>query len=102
MVVQSGGHGGDNLPKAQAVKDATMGWNIHQYLGKGKTILHFNGSYHSNNNEGTAWYVKKYHPDVKIGNITTVTQSDLSKLDDEYKALGDFIIVVNENVTRTH
>jgi uncharacterized iron-regulated protein len=40
MLEMSGGHGGDNLPKAQAVKDATMGWSIAQNLKPGTLFIH--------------------------------------------------------------
>jgi uncharacterized iron-regulated protein len=102
MIVQSGGHGGANLPKAQAVKDATMGYFISKNYSKGKTIIHYNGAYHSDKNEGTAWYVKKYNDKIKIGNITTVSQKDLKELLEENKKKGDFIIVVPDNMTSTH
>ena len=43
------GHGkvSDNLPKAQAIKDATMAHFILKNWSAGKQLLHFNGAYHS-------------------------------------------------------
>src|SRR5665647_684727 len=37
------GHGGENLPKAQAIKDATMAYFIMKNFKSGKTLIHFNG-----------------------------------------------------------
>lgn len=102
MLEMSGGHGGENLPKAQAIKDATMGWFVSQAVKKDGMVLHFNGSFHSDNGVGIIWYLKKYKPEVKVGTVTTVLQADLSKLDDEYKGKADFIIVVPEDMTTTH
>ena len=38
-----------NLPKAQAVKDATMAHFIAENLRPGKVFIHYNGAYHSDN-----------------------------------------------------
>jgi uncharacterized iron-regulated protein len=102
MLEGAGGHGGDNLPKAQAIKDATMAWFISKAMKTDGMVFHFNGSYHSDNGEGIIWYLKKYKPEVKVGTITTVLQTDLSKLADENKGKADFIIVVPEDMTTTH
>ncbi len=53
-----GGHVNNNLPKAQAAKDATMAHFILQYMKPGHTFIHYNGSFHSDNHEGIVWYVK--------------------------------------------
>ncbi|MEM8968441.1 MAG: ChaN family lipoprotein, partial [Bacteroidota bacterium] len=44
----------ENLVHAQAVKDATMAHFVLQQLPR--PILHINGSYHSQDKEGIAWY----------------------------------------------
>src|SRR5204863_10090770 len=44
----AGGHGGENLPRSQAIKDATMAYFMMKSWSKGKMLLHYNGSYHSN------------------------------------------------------
>ena len=85
-------HGGQNLMKAQALKDATMAWSIGRNYKPGKQFIHYNGSYHSDNHEGIIWYLKKQFPDAKILVITTVTQEDLDKLGDESKGKADFVI----------
>jgi uncharacterized iron-regulated protein len=95
-------HGGKNLPKAQAIKDATMAYFIAQNYVKGEKFIHFNGSYHSDNHEGILWYLKKRLPNLKYITITTVTQKNISKLDQENLNKADFIIVVDENMTNTY
>jgi uncharacterized iron-regulated protein len=101
MLEMSGGHGGDNLSKAQAIKDATMAHFIAANLKLNTVFVHYNGSYHSDNFEGINWYLKKEKPGVKIITIATVSQKDISKLDKESFKLADFILVIDEDMTKT-
>lgn len=96
------GHGGDNLPKAQAIKDATMAHFILQYYKPGSLFIHYNGAYHSENYEGIVWYLKKQKPELKYATITTVSQKDISKLLADHKNKADFIICVDEDMTTTY
>ncbi|MEL1245220.1 ChaN family lipoprotein [Flavobacterium sp. DGU11] len=102
MIEMSGGHGGDNLPKAQAVKDATMAYFIVKNLKPGTIFIHYNGTYHSDNFEGIGWYLKKAKPGVKVITIAAVSQKDISKLEKENQNLADFILVVDEDMTKTY
>jgi uncharacterized iron-regulated protein len=95
-------HTSPNLPKAQAIKDATMAYFIMKNLSAGKKFLHFNGSYHSDYFEGIMWYLKKANPYLTVLTIATVEQSDISKLSDEYILLADYIIVVPDDMTKTY
>ncbi|PKP37079.1 MAG: iron-regulated protein [Bacteroidetes bacterium HGW-Bacteroidetes-15] len=97
-----GGPSNDNFPKAQAIKDATMGWNISKNFNGDKVIIHYHGTYHSNNYEGIAWYLSRYAPNVKIITIATVLQEKTENLDEENLGLADFIIVVPQRMTRTY
>jgi uncharacterized iron-regulated protein len=92
----------ENFPKAQAIKDATMAWNISNNIQKGQTFIHFHGTYHSNNFEGIYWYILKYLPKSKIATIATVLQDNTSSLEEANTALADFIIVVPTRMTRTY
>lgn len=96
-----GGHGGDNLPKAQAIKDATMANSILKNWMQGSLFLHFNGSYHSDNFEGIYWYLKQHNSTIAIRTISTVEQKNIKKIDKENKGKADFMIVVPENMTKT-
>ncbi|HYD92126.1 MAG TPA: ChaN family lipoprotein [Flavobacterium sp.] len=102
MMEMMGGHGGDNLPKSQAMKDATMGYFIAQNMRPGTLFIHYNGTYHSDNFEGINWYLKKEKPGVKIVTIAAVSQKDISKLEKENQRLADFILVVDEDMTKTY
>ena len=102
MLEMAQGHGGDNLPKAQAIKDATMGYSIIQNLQPESIFIHYHGSYHSDFYEGIYWYVKQEQPDLKIVTIATVSQSDLSRLEKEHLGRADFILVVDEDMTKTY
>ena len=96
------GHGGDNMPKAQASKDATMAHFILQYYQPGKLFIHYNGAFHSDNYEGILWYLKKQQPELKYATITTVSQKDIHSLLAENKGKADFIICVDEDMTNTY
>ena len=92
----------ENLPKAQAIKDATMAKSIADARQESQTVIHYNGSYHSDKYMGIIWYLKKYSPDVKVATITTVLQDDINKMNDEYRGIADFIIVVPSSMTKTY
>jgi len=84
----------DFMVEAQAVKDATMAYSLFDYLEKGNSILHINGSYHSNNYEGIIWYLNKAYPKTKILTISTVEQESIKELEEKSKGIADFIIVL--------
>lgn len=102
MVQEMGGHGGENLPKAQAVKDATMAYFINKNRTENSLFIHYNGSYHNDNFEGIYWYLKQQNPNLKIITIATVSQKDISKLEAENYNKATFIIVIDEDVTKTY
>ena len=92
----------ENLPKAQAVKDATMAKSITANWQKDKTVIHFNGSYHSDRHMGIIWYLNKYVPSLKVVTITTIYQDTIDKIDDSNKEQADFEIVIPSSMTRTY
>lgn len=96
------GHGGENLPYAQAIKDATMAYFILNNYKSGNLFLHFDGAYHSDNFEGIVWYLKKDKPKSDIVTISSVEQNDLGELNNDFYGLADFIICINENMTNTN
>ena len=99
---QMGGKVNENLPKAQAIKDATMAKSISNNWQKGQTIIHYNGSYHSDKHMGIVWYLNKYNSLIRITTISAILQDDIEKLSDENKGLADFIIVIPSSMTRTY
>jgi uncharacterized iron-regulated protein len=96
------GHATENLPKAQAIKDATMANSISKNRQEGETVIHYNGSYHSDRYMGIIWYLNKYSPGLKIATITTVQQDDIEKMDEKNLGTADYIVVIPTTMTRTY
>ncbi len=96
-----GAHVTPNFPKAQAIKDATMAHFILKNWEKGKTLLHYHGSYHSENYESIYWYLKQENPNLNIVTIHTVSQKDVKELETENTGKADFTICVDEDMTKT-
>ena len=102
MMAMMIGHGSVNMPKAQAIKDASMAYFILKYFVPGSLFIHYNGSYHSENHEGIVWYLKQTRPELNVATVTTVSQKELKKLLAENKNKADFIICVDEDMTNTY
>ncbi len=102
MMTMMAGHGTANMPKAQALKDATMAHFIGEYQKPGKLFIHYNGSYHSENHDGICWYLSKWYPNLQILTVTTVSQKNIHQLLTENKGKADFIICVDEDMTNTY
>ncbi len=109
IFVMAGGHGGQNLPMSQAIKDATMASLIYAHIPQNGVFVHYNGSYHSDNHQSIEWYLKHYNEKLlknyfpmKITTISTRTQQNVSQLEKDNVGIADFIIVVPENMTRTY
>ena len=102
MIAMMGGHGGENLPKAQASKDATMAHFILTTQVPGSLFIHYNGSYHSENYEGIGWYLAKTNPLLKIKTITTVSQKNIQTLALENLNKAHYIICVDSDMTNTY
>ena len=102
MMGMQGGHEGDKMPKAQAIKDATMAYFINKNRKENSIFVHYNGTYHSDNYEGINWYLRKLDADIQIETIAMVEQKDISKLEAEHYNKADFVLVIDEDVTKTH
>jgi uncharacterized iron-regulated protein len=92
----AGGHGGENLPKSQASKDATMAHFTLKNMAPGSRFLHLNGAYHTDGYEGIVWYVRKAQPNLRILTITT-QEGDAPTL-----GKADFTILVPSDMTKTY
>lgn len=108
-MMNMGSHGGgsnagsaENMAKSQAMKDATMAHFILKNRKNQQLFLHYNGSYHSRNNEGIAWYLKKSDPSLKVAVIHSVEQDSLDKLQDEHKNTADFILCIPKDMVKTY
>lgn len=102
MLTMFESHSGENLPKAQAIKDATMAYSILEHYDSDTLFLHLNGSYHSDNYEGILWYLKREQPQLNYATLSTVSQANIAKLAEEHLGKADFIICVVENMTQTY
>jgi uncharacterized iron-regulated protein len=102
MKEMMGGHGGDNLPKAQAIKDATMAYFILKNKEANKLFIHYNGAYHSDNYEGINWYLKQENPTLKIITVSVLEQDNINSFNPDEKQKADFIIVVPTTMTKTY
>ncbi|MFB0909636.1 MAG: ChaN family lipoprotein [Flavobacterium sp.] len=91
-----------NMQTAQASKDATMAYFSIKNLNPDALLFHFEGSYHSNYQQGIIWWVNKIKPGLKIKSITTVMQSEWNKMTtNEKSTIANYIIVVADSVTQT-
>lgn len=102
MLTLMGEHTSPNMPKAQAIKDATMAHFIYTNWVPGQLFIHFNGSYHSDFHEGISWYLKRSKADIKIVTIATVSQKEIDSLLPEHFLKADYIICVEEDMTGTY
>ena len=96
------GHAGDNLPKSQALKDATMAHFILKNSRNGHLLVHFNGAFHSKQYEGIYWYLRQANKQLKILTISVVEQDDINALSEGQIGQADFIIATPTNMTKTH
>ena len=94
------GHNTENLPMAQAIKDATMAESILAHLKANSLFVHFNGSYHSDYYQGIGWYLRRERPDLRILTIATTSQAELKRLAKENYGQADFILVVDEDLSQ--
>ena len=94
-------HANPNFPKAQAIKDATMAYSIVSNFKPNNLFIHFNGSYHSNDYEGIFWYVNKYNSDIKMTTISVLQKANINEISATEKQLADYIIIVDEDMTKT-
>ena len=91
-----------NIQTAQAAKDATMAHFSIKNFNKGNLLLHFEGSYHSNYDQGIIWWIHKIKPGLKLKSIATVNQSEWDEMSKEEKTtIANYIIVVADNMTKT-
>ena len=102
IALMAEGHGGENLPKAQAIKDATMAYFIVKNMEKDTKFLHYNGAYHSKFHESIMWYLLQLDDDLDILTIEVVEQSDISRFNNDLAGESDYFIVVDEDMCKTH
>lgn len=96
------GGGAQNIIQAQALRDATMAHFIQTNRQEGQTLLHFNGSYHSDHHDGIGAYLRQYAPKLRVRTISVVTQEQLQSLEKEQVNVADFVVVVPADAGKTY
>ncbi len=89
------------IASAQAMKDATMAYFILKNFRRGKTFLHFNGTYHSDRFQSIIWYLKQADPSLKIVTLSTVEQPEIDELEKESEGLANYILAIPESMSKT-
>jgi uncharacterized iron-regulated protein len=102
MLTLMGEHMSPNMPKAQALKDATMAYSIISNWKSGLLFIHYNGSYHSEYHEGISWYLTRENPALQIATIATVSQKEIDSLLETNFLKADYLICVDEDMTGTY
>ncbi len=82
---------------AQSLWDATMAWSISKALRKNpqSLLININGRFHSEENLGIPEHLKEYMPYADIMIITIFPDENYREFKEEFKSLGDFIILTN-------
>lgn len=101
-----GGHnmGSMKIYQTQNLWDATMAWSIFQHLKKNRRakVFQVNGRFHSDEKLGTAAQLMSYMPKAKIANISCFSADDFDRPNwENYKQLGDFIILTDPKISKT-
>jgi uncharacterized iron-regulated protein len=92
-----------NMQMAQAAKDATMAHFSLQNFNQGDLLFHFQGSYHSNYEQGIIWWINKIQPGLNIKSITTLMQTEWDEITQKEKSeIANYIIVVADHMTSTN
>jgi uncharacterized iron-regulated protein len=68
----------------------------------GRTFVHYNGSYHSNNFEGIVWHLKKKNPKLKIVTINTIQAQDITQPAEKEKNTANFIFAIPDDMTKSY
>lgn len=91
----------DRMYKAQCLKDDTMAESIYHHLrdNEERTVVHFNGDFHSRSHLGTVQKLKMLNEDLAIAVITPLITEDINNIvfDEDYSSFGDFILFIDHN-----
>tara|TARA_R110002050_G_scaffold109799_1_gene221460 strand:+ start:216816 stop:217682 length:867 start_codon:yes stop_codon:yes gene_type:complete len=106
MMTMDFGHGVggpkvEAMVKSQSTKDATMAHFILANLENKTTFLHFQGDFHSANYGGIYWYLKYWENKLTVSTISTVEADGDLEFKEEYATMGDYILVIPDDMTKT-
>ncbi|GAC1373218.1 MAG: hypothetical protein NVS3B25_02120 [Hymenobacter sp.] len=99
---QAHGGGAQNIIQAQALKDATMAYFIRASCQQGQTLLHLNGSYHSDHHDGIVAYLRQYAPRLRVRTLSVVTQEQLQALEKDQLNVADYVVVVPADASKSY
>lgn len=97
--------GGFNLIMAQSLWDATMAYSISEFLKtkKGTKVFHVNGRFHSDEYFAVVSQLKKYSPKTTCLTISCGSEESFPNIKwDDFKHLGDYIIITDPKVPKTY
>jgi uncharacterized iron-regulated protein len=98
-------HGTSHLLSAQTLRDAAMGFSIAEHLKQKSEalVLHVNGRFHSEGRMGTPEHLLQYRPKTRVLVITIASDEGYPDFNAERMGrLGDFIILTDPQLPRTH
>ncbi len=81
-----------------------MAYSIYKYLkkNKGKKVFHCVGKFHSDEKLGTAAQLQMRNKKLKILNISCFPDKSFNDPDwEQFKHLGDYVILTNPDIKRT-
>lgn len=90
---------------AQSLWDATMAWSVAEALLRrpGSLVLHVVGAFHVEHGTGIPEHLARYRPGVRQVVVTVRPAADVEAFDSgEHGGLGDFVILADEALPRTH
>jgi uncharacterized iron-regulated protein len=97
--------GGFDLVEAQSLWDATMAYSISKYLKKhkGRKVMQVNGRFHSDEGFAVATQLAQYSPKAEQLIVSTGSDESFPNIKwDEYKKMGDFIIITDPKLPRSY
>ena len=83
------------------MKGGAAGGGRAQVLPMEDINLHFNGDFHSKEFGGIYWYLKRNNVDLKVETIAVV-ESENFEFEKDYEKLGNYIILIPTDMTKTY
>jgi len=74
---------------------------IEKNLKPNSIFVHFNGDFHSKEFGGIYWYLKRNNVDLKVETIAVV-ESENFEFEKDYEKLGNYIILIPTDMTKTY
>ena len=90
------------MVKSQSTKDATMAHFILENRERKTTFIHYQGDFHSANYGGMYWYLKYWKRNLDISIISTIEADGDLEFKEEYSEMGDYILIIASNMTKTY